>query len=436
MFPGAGESLPFEFNSGGRQGGVETPDCFNAVIEDALDDVILSWTVRGLGFCLDSFGIINHAIFADNIFLFAKSAWKLQIMVHELTAALQKRGLTWKVSSLQSMCVLEVEAPFSLVTEQSGSRLEYTFVQEMLVLGAMVTSSGSTRDFQDHRFASGEALFYKHRNVLTGPGTIKDKLHAWNAAPATSAIFAAESWHLSREVLHHARRWEVAHVRQMLKLRRQPGEGQAAYNHRSAHCIYEWFRKCRVMMMHQRVLQAVFRNAWREVAVRFRGDNAPLDWSRRYRDAMYWQTCTALPRRVRATEQVVQRRQGHRVAWEDVLVEGLGSDWRSLRDSCRDWHEWNTHCRPFVHDLCVRWGLPGLPNAMDTKPYPDASGNLDGSSTIMNQVQSNLDIGPLDALESGSVTGMTPKLHSEDLQWQSQFHRLAVIVDCQVLADL
>ncbi len=40
----------FNMETGGKQGGVETPEVFNAMIEWALDPLAQSWAERGMGF--------------------------------------------------------------------------------------------------------------------------------------------------------------------------------------------------------------------------------------------------------------------------------------------------------------------------------------------------------------------------------------------------
>ena len=40
---GAGRSLPFAWQHGGKQGAVETPDIFNYMVEHALEPLVRSW---------------------------------------------------------------------------------------------------------------------------------------------------------------------------------------------------------------------------------------------------------------------------------------------------------------------------------------------------------------------------------------------------------
>ena len=67
---GAQPSSPFDFQKGGKQGGIETPDCFNIYFEEAIAEVTSLWVRRRMGFKLDDFKV-THAVWADNVILFA-----------------------------------------------------------------------------------------------------------------------------------------------------------------------------------------------------------------------------------------------------------------------------------------------------------------------------------------------------------------------------
>ena len=51
--PNAGVSPPFRFDRGGKQGGVETPDQFNAMLEAIMEPAVVSWRVRKFGVKVD-----------------------------------------------------------------------------------------------------------------------------------------------------------------------------------------------------------------------------------------------------------------------------------------------------------------------------------------------------------------------------------------------
>ena len=99
--PPAGTSNVFDYSKGGKQGAVETPEIWNAVIDYLLEPVILSWRERNFGFELDSGVHISHAIWCDNIILFASSSAMLRTMIENISDALGDPCLYWKPSSLE-----------------------------------------------------------------------------------------------------------------------------------------------------------------------------------------------------------------------------------------------------------------------------------------------------------------------------------------------
>ncbi|CAK0827067.1 unnamed protein product, partial [Prorocentrum cordatum] len=87
--PGAGDTEFFNYERGGKQGGVETPDCWNAIVECASEPVVANWSEQGWGVRYDG-NLIHHAIWADNIVFFATDPNHLQHMVSEATLAFAK----------------------------------------------------------------------------------------------------------------------------------------------------------------------------------------------------------------------------------------------------------------------------------------------------------------------------------------------------------
>ena len=99
---GAGRSGDFRLLRGGKQGGIETPDEFNVLMEYALDGLVDFWNDFGLGFVLDNV-IFNHATWAVNIILAASDIETFQVMTQQLTEAIYKVDLSWKPSSLEML---------------------------------------------------------------------------------------------------------------------------------------------------------------------------------------------------------------------------------------------------------------------------------------------------------------------------------------------
>ena len=119
--PHVGGTKLFNFTRGGKQGGIETPDQWRVVIDHLLEPVVHKWGAQGFGFKLvdddgDAEQLVNHAIWADNVVLFATSYKMMQQMIDDLDKALGSqlmqsggRFFNWKPSSLESKyCVWSI----------------------------------------------------------------------------------------------------------------------------------------------------------------------------------------------------------------------------------------------------------------------------------------------------------------------------------------
>ena len=192
--PGAGSSDDFPLERGGKQGGVETPDLFNILMEQIVSPLVSSWNGRGFGVFLDA-GTpgITHALWADNIFLLAASVDQFRIMSQELTTAIYEHTLAWKECSLQMLCPGDTEMDV-LVYTKDGASLQFKQVAEMSVLGIMLDRVGSSRLSLDHRLLRGEANFWAQSRKLCGPASFAAKMKAWHAGPSTSALHGASTW--------------------------------------------------------------------------------------------------------------------------------------------------------------------------------------------------------------------------------------------------
>ena len=97
------------------QGGVHGTYSWNALIGYIMQLMLPGWLSKRCGVELnDSF--ITHAVWSDNVWLFAKSVDELKQMVRPLTLMLKHYGLEWKDKSLQ---VLRGSAHFHELPEHN-----------------------------------------------------------------------------------------------------------------------------------------------------------------------------------------------------------------------------------------------------------------------------------------------------------------------------
>ena len=91
-FPQCSEVESMPFNKSIRQGGMESPFCWNRSIEQTLAILVPDWSRRCLGISLD--GICGtHAVWADNFYLLSSAPVNLQIVFSELSDALARKHL-------------------------------------------------------------------------------------------------------------------------------------------------------------------------------------------------------------------------------------------------------------------------------------------------------------------------------------------------------
>ena len=75
---------------------METPDVFNSVAEDILELVVRKWSKEGRGARIYDGRVISHAVWADNIYIFASSAEEFRMMTEDITEAFACHGFAWK----------------------------------------------------------------------------------------------------------------------------------------------------------------------------------------------------------------------------------------------------------------------------------------------------------------------------------------------------
>ena len=281
-------------------------------------------------------------------------------MAQESTDLICNIGFTWKPSSLNTL-FQPSEPPREPVTVRTpeGSLLSYKHVESIDCLGCQLNSSGCSYASMYDRLSKAEKKFWSNSKVLLGPGSIGHKIGAWQRGPASSAIFSSATWHVTATLLRALKKWEFKYLRKALHLRRKPSDsGHSAYMHRTARKIEGWYHASHVGMCHHKVLQNVFRAAWKESHCTVECGDAPLLEARTYRDRIWWHSIKDVRYSHRAREGCLQRRPGDVPAWEDPLVTVFGLDWHEMRSRCADKSEWLRLERQFINSCCAERSLP------------------------------------------------------------------------------
>eukprot|EP00959_Pyramimonas_sp_CCMP1952_P105352 2202265-Pyramimonas_sp.AAC.1 len=102
QLPGVGSTTPFDYSKGGKQGGIETPDEWNALADYLMEPLIQARGVKGFGFKLDLGDgdvYVNH-VWCDSVVLFAADQVSLSMMINDITRRFHEHELHWKPGSL------------------------------------------------------------------------------------------------------------------------------------------------------------------------------------------------------------------------------------------------------------------------------------------------------------------------------------------------
>ena len=95
------------------QGRIDAPPRFRIFLDHVMKQVVQWWNEAGYGVRWGYRGekLLTHAIWADNIWIFATSHGMYQAMVDILTNRLEAMKLTWKPGSLEYMVVSDSPVP-------------------------------------------------------------------------------------------------------------------------------------------------------------------------------------------------------------------------------------------------------------------------------------------------------------------------------------
>ena len=98
-----------------------------------------SWSLRGFGFQIDEC-CFSHAIWCDNIVLFAANQIMMQQMLDEITDSFQQFHVSWKPSCLEVLRGGSLAEDFqnSFRVDQDGRMESYKVVEPVTLLGEAI----------------------------------------------------------------------------------------------------------------------------------------------------------------------------------------------------------------------------------------------------------------------------------------------------------
>ena len=313
--------------------------------------------------------VVNHLFFADNGYFLADSLQDALEMFENVTECLYALGFQWKPSSLQIMFVaggcnsgqevVEIRLP-------NGESASLQVVEEMEVLGALVTQEAAFKEALDYRLSKGERVFRKYQGLLCGKGSHRDKLLAWESTAMASALHCSGTLALTKEMARHAHSWELRLWRQAFRLKPRGGEvvdgdGWQTYYDRSQAIIERAKAMTRRPFLVHRMLLEYFKEAW-SGRIRFdRDGRRRTEQLRLHRSRLWWDDTMRIPYYHRRIMGWTHARPGNPLRqWEDVLVELKGPRWREWRDSFENERAWKCCTRELINSICSLWDLPQL----------------------------------------------------------------------------
>ena len=211
--PGAGTTDEFDMEKGGIQGGSATPFCFRTMLEAIMEPLVHDWDLLGYG-ARTLFGErISHILWADNIWLFSNCMFDMQTMVQQLTFAIHQSYFRWKVDSLEYMVIsISDNSDQCLRIEQEGVDLDYKEVEQMWVLGTLMTPQGGTPTSVHARIRIASKQYFKHQLIWGRAGDESLKINIWVEVFHGSMLHGARNWHLSARILRDIRSAELCYV--------------------------------------------------------------------------------------------------------------------------------------------------------------------------------------------------------------------------------
>jgi hypothetical protein len=329
--PGFADAKGIRGNRGGRQGGTDTTLLWNYLLEFVMDDLVRRWNESGTGFQFENGALVNHLIWADNIYLIANSVSQLAQMFKDLTKKIYTGKMRWKTTELSYITGSNHPGCDDLNQElPDGTKATIKYKEEMEVLGVNLDKRGSTHASMNHRLTKAEGCYGGMVHLLKDPGApARDRLDAWSKGPVSSATYGAGGWQLSGHNLHDLRRWENKHIRGIMKYKPKQDEGRQMYFQRTNGMINRLLVKSKINPIYIRVLRQL--HTWAKTWWNFKQDDGkqPLKDYMNTRPAADWETRRSMMKEIDYKNELNWRHQhsGKRLQWEDLYNDCL-PNWR------------------------------------------------------------------------------------------------------------
>ncbi len=146
-----------------------------------------------------------------------------------------------------------------------------------------------------------------------------------------------------------------------------------------------------------------------------------LDVIRRHKCQLWWEFVKTASFQERRHDGAVHNRQGQTVTFETVLVELIGTDWRTRRDSFKDFQDWKRHCDELVNNLCESWKVLRLPSKRMARTQADTD-------------DADRGLWKVEALSMVETCREQP--HPRDNRWEAGKRCFLFVSDSQVVVNI
>lgn len=331
---------PLRWTRGQRQGAVSTPSLWAALLDDVLGPVVERWVAEGRGWLLpvaagwpegwsqpgrrrgtgdpDLHERLSHAVFADDILIFARSAAEAAAMLEELEAALVAAGLALADDKVELWC--GGAAGVTLAT----SRRVVTSAVELDVLGWLLSPTpGADQRAAEQR--AWKALLAARATLLTRRLSRTARLQRFVSAVLPVLLWGACAWNWGAGALRECAAVVRRMVRRVAALPPVAGDGPQR-RRREAYaadaCLEPLLGAPLQVWLLTRALQPV------QALVRGRPESL-LCRLMAWRSVADWHRWAELVRLLRLGSEPWRRRRIGRPPrrWEAALIDCLGEEW-------------------------------------------------------------------------------------------------------------
>jgi len=364
------ERVTFPFNKSLKIGSIEAPSIWRLTIYSIFAELVPLWHESGFGLILDatydesgevrrSDKLITHFVWADNIYLVARTYFMLQKMVQAVSAMLTDRGLFWKESSLRFMTSKD-STPQSFVLntlnhEKKETAMIVKQVHEMEVLGSLIDSKGSTGAALSHRLVKASGALWKYHHLLfTRHNPLKERFLEWSRRIVPVVLHCCGGWCWSNDTYRKLHSWEGIELAKIVNVRRKPGENKLKWWCNRIIVARSRYRAMGHESLATKTLRRIFKFAQKTTWMGPDAMDHVVQLCASWRNRRWW-------------EEQNNRRLGDwqypRVGrvlrrWEDVFVEFRGLHWaRIMSNDTRVWrsleHAFVVSALDRVHCSCI-----------------------------------------------------------------------------------